>query len=124
VLRRESTNTTKEQEARRFLKQREGAAAEGRVIAPRVEHLTVAQLFEALRDDYKANGRRSADRPEFSLAHVLPARGARRAVQVTSADVTSHRVQRLDAGAPDFHERTDCIEPFLFRESRLPASGK
>ena len=45
---------------------------EGRVITPRVEHITVAQLAEDLRDDYAANGRRSGDQLEFSLAHLLP----------------------------------------------------
>jgi hypothetical protein len=62
VLRRESSETTKEQEARRILKQREGAAVEGRVIAPRVEKITVAQLAEDLKTEYRANGRKSLDR--------------------------------------------------------------
>jgi integrase len=99
VLRRESSETTKEQEARRLLKQREGAAVEGRVVVPRVDRVTIAELAENLKADYKANGRRSADRLGFSLAHLLPALGPRRAIQVTSADVTTYRVQRLEAGA-------------------------
>jgi len=51
VLRRESSETTKEQEARRLLKQREGAAVEGRVVIPRSDKITVAELAQALRDD-------------------------------------------------------------------------
>jgi hypothetical protein len=81
ILRRESSETTKEQEARRALKQREGAAVEGRVILPRADRVTIAELAETLKADYKANGRRSADRLAFSLAHVLPFFGARRAIQ-------------------------------------------
>jgi hypothetical protein len=42
VLRRESSGTEKDQEARRLLKQREGAAAEGRVILPRADRVTMA----------------------------------------------------------------------------------
>src|SRR5262245_36489336 len=99
VLRRESSETTKEQEARRLLKQREGAAVEGRVIMPRADRVTIAELAETLKADYKANGRRSADRLEFSLAHVLPFFGARRAIQLTSADVTRYRAQRLETQA-------------------------
>jgi integrase len=99
VLRRESSGTEKEQEARRLLKQREGAAAEGRVILPRADRVTIAGLAENLTADYLANGRRSADRLKFSLAHLLPFFGARRAVQVSSADVTAYRVQRQTAGA-------------------------
>ncbi len=99
VLRRESAETTKDMEARRLLKQREGAAVEGRVIVPRADKVTVAELAQALQDDYRANGRRSADRLEFSLAHLLPFFGARRAMQVSSADVTAYRVKRQDEGA-------------------------
>jgi len=99
VLRRESSETTKEREARRILKQREGAAVDGRVIVPRADRVTIAELAENLKADYKANGRKSADRLEFSLAHLLPFFGARRAMAITSADVTAYRVQRLEAKA-------------------------
>src|SRR6266545_122869 len=99
VLRREASGTDKEQEARRLLKQREGAAVEGRVIVPRADKITVAELAEDLKVDYKANGRKSADRLEFSLAHLLPVFGARKAITLTSADVTAYRVQRQAAGA-------------------------
>jgi hypothetical protein len=72
VLRRESSGTEKEQEARRVLRRKEGAAEAGRVEAPRADKVTVAQLAEDLKADYKANGRRSLDRRELSLAHLLP----------------------------------------------------
>jgi hypothetical protein len=42
----------------------------------------VAQLAEDLKADYKANGRRSLDRLELSLAHLLPFLGPQRALQV------------------------------------------
>jgi integrase len=99
VLRRESSETEKEQEAKRILKQREGAAVEGRVILPRVHRVTVAELAENLKAEYKANGRRSADRLEFSLAHLLPVFGPRRAAQLTSADATTYAAKRLEDGA-------------------------
>ena len=94
VLCRESTKTEKEQEAKRLLKQREGAAVEGRVIMPRADRVTIAELAENLKADYAANGRRSADRLGFSLDHLLPFFGTRRAVQLRSADVTAYRVKR------------------------------
>ena len=53
VVRRESSETVKEQEARRMLKQREGAAVEHRVIPVNVQRLTIAQLAEDLKSDYK-----------------------------------------------------------------------
>jgi integrase len=99
VLRRESTETTKEQEAKRFLKQREGAAVEGRVIVPRADKITFAQLAQALRDDYKANARKSVERLELSLAHLTPAFGAWPAARIGTADVTAYTVRRQEAGA-------------------------
>ena len=99
VLRREASGTDKEQEARRLLRQREGAAVEGRVVVPRADRVTIAELAENLKADYAANGRKSADRLAFSLARLLPVFGARKAITLTSADVTAYRVQRQAAGA-------------------------
>jgi integrase len=99
VIRRESSDTEKEQEAKRLLKQREGASVEGRIIVPRANKITVAELAEGLKADYKANGRKSADRLGFSLAHLLPFFGPRPAMQITSVDVTRYRVERLEASA-------------------------
>ena len=96
VLRRESSGTEKEQEARRVLKQREGAAVEGRVIAPRVEKVTVAQLADDLRTDYRANRRKSLERIKDALGHLLPFFGPLRAVQVSSADVNRYKAQRQE----------------------------
>jgi hypothetical protein len=59
ILRRESSEAEKEQEARRLLKQREGAAVEGHVIIPRADRVTVAELADQLKADYQANKRRS-----------------------------------------------------------------
>ncbi len=96
---REPSGTAKEAEARTLLRQREGAAAEGRQVLPRVERVTIADLAEDLRRDCEANGRRSRDRLEFNLNHLLPFLGARRAVHVTTADVTAHVAGRQAEGA-------------------------
>jgi integrase len=69
------------------------------VILPRADRVTIAELAEDLKADYKANGRKSADRLEFSLAHLLPFFGTRRAMQLTRADVTTYRAERLEARA-------------------------
>src|SRR5687768_11433529 len=97
VLRRESSGTEKEQEAKRVLRQKEGAAEDGRVVAPRADRITVAQLAEDLKAEYTANGRRSLDRLELSLAHLLPFLGAERAMQVRSTRVTEYKVKRQAA---------------------------
>lgn len=99
VLRRESSGTEKEQDARRLLKQREGAAVEGRVIAPRVDKITVAELAEDLKTEYKANGRRSLDRIEDAIEHLLPTFGPLPAVKIVSAHVTAYTAKRQAEGA-------------------------
>jgi integrase len=99
VLRRESSGTEREQDARRLLRQREGAAVEGRVVLPRADKITVSELAERVRADYRANGRRSADRLEYSLAHILPFFGARRAIQVTTPTIDAYIKMRLEAKA-------------------------
>ena len=99
VVRRESSGTEKEQEAGRLLKQREGAAVEGRVIAPRVEKITVAQLADDLRADYRANRRKSLELVEDALGHLVPYFGPLRAVQVSSADVSRYKAKRQEAQA-------------------------
>ncbi len=80
-----------EREARKRLALREGAAAEGKVILPRADKVTVRELAGDLTAEYAANGRRSAERLASSLSHLLPALGDRRAVQVTSSDVTHYK---------------------------------
>jgi integrase len=99
VLRRESSGTDKEQLARRLLKQREGAAAEGRVVPPRADRVTIAALAEDLRADYLAHGRRSTERLKYTFAHLLPVFGPRKAITVTPTDVTAYRLARQQAGA-------------------------
>jgi integrase len=74
-------------------------APEGRVVVPRADRVTIAELAENLKADYQANGRKSVDRLEFSLAHLLPVFGPRKAIALTNADVTAYRVQRQAAGA-------------------------
>jgi hypothetical protein len=61
------------------------SAAKGRPrtagpVIPRVEKITVGELLDGLKAEYEANGRRSLDRLTFSLAHLRPVFGARRAV--------------------------------------------
>jgi integrase len=99
IVRRESSGTEKEQEARRLLKQREGAAVDGRVIVPRVEKVNVGQLADGLLCEYRANARKSIDRVEDAVDHLLPFFGALPAVQVTSAHITAYQAKRQDEDA-------------------------
>lgn len=96
---RESSGTDKHEEAKRLLRRREGAAEEGRPIILREDKVTMQALAADLRNDYRANERRSGERLETSLAHLLPFFGHRRAVQLKTADVTAYVVARKSEGA-------------------------
>src|SRR4030095_2147327 len=108
VLHRESSETEKEQEARRLLKQREVAAVEGRIIAPRVEKITVAQLAQDLKTAYRANGRKSVDRVLGAIEHLLPVFGTMPAMKVTSADVRAYQARRQTEGAANATINREC----------------
>jgi integrase len=54
---RESTKCEREQDARRFLKLREGAVAAGAPIPPRVDRILYDELAEDLRTFYRTTGR-------------------------------------------------------------------
>lgn len=95
---REASNTDKKRAAERLLDRRTGAAAEGRPTSPRTERVTVEELLTDLEHEYRANAR-GVDRLTYSLAHVRPVFGPRRAGQVTTADVNAYIVERQGAGA-------------------------
>jgi integrase len=96
---KESSESTKESDAKKLLRQREGAVVEGRTVIPRASRVTVRDLADHLVEEYKANARRSAKRLAFSLQHLLPVFGDRRAVHISSADVDKYKAQRLAEGA-------------------------
>jgi hypothetical protein len=66
---------------------------------PRADKVTIRDLADDLVAEYAANARRSADRLAGSLGHLLPALGDRRAVQLTSAEVTAYTLHRQQEGA-------------------------
>src|SRR5262245_41120133 len=98
VIHRESTGTSNHAEAKRLLKSREGRAAEGKPILPRVDKVTVGQLLDDLLREYEQNGRK-VRRLRFSLAHLRPAFGIRKAMAVRGDDINAYKSDRLAAGA-------------------------
>lgn len=67
---RESTRSTKELEAKRMLKLREGQVAEGRFPGLQVERVRFEELAEDLITDYKVNGKKSLERAEHSVERL------------------------------------------------------
>jgi len=87
---RESAKTDKETEARKLLKLREGAAAEGNVLIPRVHRLRVEHLLRDFLNDYSVNGKRSLDKARRSARRLNAALGPRRAASLTTADIRAY----------------------------------
>lgn len=96
---RESTNTTKEHEAKRFLKKREGQIEEGKFLGTKVDKTTFDELTEDLKNDYKMNARKSLDRVERGLTHLKKRFEGWRANNITTDQVKRYIVTRQEEGA-------------------------
>jgi integrase len=93
--RKRSTRTTDEQKARRFLAKWRAEVIGGTWL-PDADTTTFEQLATMIVDDYTANGRRSLDRLEDSLAHLRPAFGHLRARAISRDRIVSYARQRRD----------------------------
>ena len=97
---RESSHSSNHADAVKLLKQKIGAAAQGRPVGTAVERTTVSDLTQMLFDDYRANGRRSLDRAEQACGHLIPFFGAASKARDVSGDlITKYQAERLSEGA-------------------------
>jgi integrase len=100
--RRESTETTNYEEAKRILRERLGAADNGTLPAPKAKRVTLENMAEALERDYETNGQR-LDTLKARLAHLKdsPAFGYGKAMlaRLTPTDVECYKAERLAAKA-------------------------
>jgi len=95
---RESAETEDWAEAERFLKRKLGEVAAGKFLGP--ERIRMAQLFDAVVEDYQQNGKRSLPDVKFRLRlHLLPAFGRLRAAEFGSSHVRRYIEQRERAQA-------------------------
>src|SRR5262245_5804977 len=96
---RESTKCTKEQDAKRFLKLREGAVATGAPIPPRMERIQYDEAAKDLLQHYTASGERDVDEATGRLAHLTPFFTGRRVAAITTTEITRYVVKRQEEGA-------------------------
>src|SRR6266545_5224582 len=93
---RQSTETTDERKARAFLREREGKVALNIPVSPHGDRLTLDEAAAMIRDDYAANGRKSAYTLEFLLVHLLTHfGGAARLGRLTTGAVERYKAARL-----------------------------
>jgi integrase len=64
---RESTRTTKQKEAKRYLKEREGRVAAGMPVLPRADRVLYDEIAEDLRRHYATSGERDLDEADDRL---------------------------------------------------------
>jgi integrase len=96
---RESSKTTKEDDAKKLLKLREGEIAKGKLPGIYFEKVTFEELAEDLKRDYVLNKRKSYIRVEESLAHLERFFAGYRVPRITSDRVQAYIELRLSENA-------------------------
>ncbi len=91
---RESTETEKETEARRFLKDQEGKAVTGQPILPRLNRILYEDAARDLRTYYQTTGKRNLQDAEKRLRHLARFFTNRRLVSIGAADVAKYTAER------------------------------
>jgi integrase len=96
---RESSHSTKESDARRLLKKREGQIVENRFPGLRVEKIRYEELAEDFLNDYRINGKRSISRATRSLKHLGAYFEGFRTVDITTDRIRAYILHRQEEGA-------------------------
>ena len=97
---RESTRNTKEADAKRLLRKREGEISEGKLPGVYFDKVRFEDLAEDFLTDYRINGKRSTARAERTVRlHLAPFFGGMRATEVTTAGVRRYIEHRMKQGA-------------------------
>jgi integrase len=91
---RESTRTNDKEAAKRLLKDREGRAARGEVMLPRVDRITYDEARADLIAYYKTSGNRDLREAEARLKHLDTFFSKRRLVTITPDVVTQYAAVR------------------------------
>ncbi len=81
------------------LKRREGDVTSGRPVSPRASRVKVEEILQDLLNEYRTNERRSLEGVTRAVARLDAALGARRAHDLTSADVRTYTAERQKEGA-------------------------
>ncbi|MBF0556064.1 MAG: tyrosine-type recombinase/integrase, partial [Nitrospirae bacterium] len=95
---RESSNSSKETDAKRLLKLREGAIVEGKFTGLRVERIRFEELAEDFLADYEMNGRKSLTKATRSVNSLSKYFEGFRAIDITSDKVKAYVVSRQKEG--------------------------
>jgi integrase len=96
---RESSGSGKDADARKLLKKRLGEISIGRFIGPDADKVTVRELADDYKNDYRVNGKKSLDKAGRSVNHLLEFFGDCRAHLVGADTVRKYVSKRLEEKA-------------------------
>src|SRR5215813_5346785 len=91
---RVSTETTKEKEARGFLKDREGRAVAGEPVLPRASKVRYEEARDDLKRHYKTTGSRGLEEAGWRFDHLDGFFAGRRLANITGAIVSEYIARR------------------------------
>jgi integrase len=97
---KENAKSANRADAVRLLKQKIGEAQSGKPVGSQIERTTLDDLLAMVDADYRANGRKTAERVQHAAKHMRDFFGAAsKAREITSDRITAYIVHRLDEGA-------------------------
>jgi len=96
---RESTKSTKEADAKRLLKRREGEISNGKLPGIYFDRVRFDELAEDFLADYRINNKKSLKRAEASVDHLSESFSGMRANEITTPRVNAYIEARLSEGA-------------------------
>lgn len=96
---RESTKSTKEAEAKRLLKKREGEISQGKLPGVYFDRVRFNDLAEDFLRDYKINQKKSLGRAQLSVAHLMEASEGIRVTDITTPRIKTYIERRQSEGA-------------------------
>src|SRR5258705_1662813 len=99
-LHRETSGSTVRAEAVRLLRRRQAEMGQGRLVGPNVERTTLNDLAEMLVNDYPANGRKSLDRAQRSIAHLCEYFGPSPGAGIPTDTITGYQQERMKTAKP------------------------
>jgi len=95
----ESTKNSKETEAKKLLKKREGEISEGKLPGVYFDRVKFDELAEDLLRDYRINQKKSLERAERSTRHLKKYFEGFKATQINTPHIQSYIEIRQDEGA-------------------------
>jgi integrase len=99
-LHRETSGSTVRAEAVRLLRRRQAEMGQGRLVGPDVERATLDDLAEMLVNDYRANGRKSLDRAQRSIAHLREYFGCIPVISIGTDRIVAYQQERMKTAKP------------------------